>query len=296
MFPDGKLLVGNVLGAATITQVSDAELAAKNQLAENLGYPTTGGGAWANMVAAAQAGGTIIDGGYINTQLIVANAALIAEIFSKAITIQTGGHIKGGTRYDESGNVVDSGVPGFYLGVTGACKANDAYFDNCTVSGYFSGEVEASSIYTVINGSSDSAVQLLKRNSYANLSSSYVLLQQIRLNARGSVRIKATYGMYNHQGEASGQGQPVLAGYAIIKINGVDITSEVSYSQISGTASPQPISVVYAELDEGDVIELWGKTQQVASIPRFLTYSSMTGMLEALSDAEPGKISRLAFE
>jgi hypothetical protein len=71
MFPDGKLLVGNVLGAATTTQVSDAELAAKDAMADKLGFD-----GWGEMELSARAGGTIISGGLINTDIINAEAVI----------------------------------------------------------------------------------------------------------------------------------------------------------------------------------------------------------------------------
>jgi hypothetical protein len=55
-------------GAAAAAQAA-AELAAKNAMAYKLGFAD-----WAEMEAAARASGTLIDGGYINTQLIEAGA------------------------------------------------------------------------------------------------------------------------------------------------------------------------------------------------------------------------------
>ena len=62
-------------------------------------------------------------------QTLVAVDAFINKLFSKYIKLQTGGSIRGGDRYDASGNLVDGNVQGFWLGADGILKARDAYLD-----------------------------------------------------------------------------------------------------------------------------------------------------------------------
>lgn len=54
----------------------------------------------------------------------VAQNAVVDNLFSQAITILSGGHIKGGDRYDTSGNLLDYSENGFYLGADGTLKGN----------------------------------------------------------------------------------------------------------------------------------------------------------------------------
>ena len=49
----------------------------------------------------------------------VAQNAVLNNLFSQAITILSGGHIKGGDRYDASGSIVDWNAKGFYFGSDG---------------------------------------------------------------------------------------------------------------------------------------------------------------------------------
>jgi len=54
----------------------------------------------------------------------VAQNAVVDNLFSQAITILTGGHIKGGDRYDDTGAILDYSEKGFYLGADGTLKGN----------------------------------------------------------------------------------------------------------------------------------------------------------------------------
>ena len=54
----------------------------------------------------------------------VAQNALIQNLFSQAITILTGGYIKGGERYNDSGTIVDWSKKGFWFGADGTLKAS----------------------------------------------------------------------------------------------------------------------------------------------------------------------------
>ena len=56
-------------------------------------------------------------------QNLVAQNALITNLFSQQITILSGGHIKGGDRYDASGNLADWSKKGFWFGADGTLKA-----------------------------------------------------------------------------------------------------------------------------------------------------------------------------
>jgi len=55
-------------------------------------------------------------------QTLVAVDAFINKLFSKYIKLQTGGSIRGGDRYDASGNLVDGNVSGFWFGSNGVLK------------------------------------------------------------------------------------------------------------------------------------------------------------------------------
>lgn len=54
----------------------------------------------------------------------VSENAVIANLFSQAITILSGGYIKSGDRYDASGNPEEWDKKGFYLGADGTLKAS----------------------------------------------------------------------------------------------------------------------------------------------------------------------------
>jgi len=54
----------------------------------------------------------------------VAQNAVIDNLFSQAITILTGGYIKGGDRYDASGTIVDWSKVGFWFGANGKLMAS----------------------------------------------------------------------------------------------------------------------------------------------------------------------------
>lgn len=54
----------------------------------------------------------------------VSQNAVIDNLFSQAITILSGGHIKGGDRYDASGNIVDWTKKGFWFGADGKLMAS----------------------------------------------------------------------------------------------------------------------------------------------------------------------------
>ena len=54
----------------------------------------------------------------------VSQNAVINNLFSQAITILTGGHIKGGTRYDASGTIVNWNADGFWFGANGKLMAS----------------------------------------------------------------------------------------------------------------------------------------------------------------------------
>ena len=51
-----------------------------------------------------------------------AQNAVIDNLFSQAITILSGGHIKGGNRYDDNGNLVDWAEKGFWFGSDGTLR------------------------------------------------------------------------------------------------------------------------------------------------------------------------------
>ena len=51
-----------------------------------------------------------------------AQNAVIDNLFSQAITILSGGHIKGGNRYDDNGNLVDWSEKGFWFGADGTLR------------------------------------------------------------------------------------------------------------------------------------------------------------------------------
>jgi hypothetical protein len=64
-----------------------------------------------------------------------ANLAFINKLFAQYIKIQTGGSIRGGNRYDESGAVVDGTVPGFFISAGGACKVAGIEFEGSQSGG-----------------------------------------------------------------------------------------------------------------------------------------------------------------
>ncbi len=95
--------------ADTVSKDTDKKVdASKDALAQKLGYA-----GWSAMVSAAEAGKTVMKGGYINTQLIAAKAitaAMIAvedlfaqTISAKAMTLEEGCHVGGFSIVNNSG-------------------------------------------------------------------------------------------------------------------------------------------------------------------------------------------------
>ncbi len=93
-------------------------------------------------------GKTLIEGGYIKTDLLD-----VDKIFAKRIKLQNTkvgdetvyGSIYGGNRYNADGTDLNTSAKGFYLGADGTLKAKDGYFEgeiNAT-SGTFSGLINA---------------------------------------------------------------------------------------------------------------------------------------------------------
>lgn len=55
--------------------------------------------------------------------------AFINSLFAQYIKVQTGGSIRGGDRYDESGTTVDGTKPGFFISASGGCKVAGIEFE-----------------------------------------------------------------------------------------------------------------------------------------------------------------------
>ncbi len=100
----------------------------------------------AERLYAATKGKTVIEGGYIKTDLLDVNS-----IFAKQIKLQNStvngttvyGSIYGGERYNADGTDNNTTAKGFYLGADGTLRAKDGYFEgeiNAT-SGTFNGIV-----------------------------------------------------------------------------------------------------------------------------------------------------------
>jgi len=68
---------------------------------------------------------------------IAAVTALIRSLFTQYIKVESGGSIRGGNRYDESGAIDDSTEPGFFINAAGSCKVSGLEF-----SGYGAGGVQ----------------------------------------------------------------------------------------------------------------------------------------------------------
>jgi len=55
--------------------------------------------------------------------------AMIYRLFAKYVKILTGGSIRGGDRYDESGSTIDGTKSGFYISASGSCKVAGMEFE-----------------------------------------------------------------------------------------------------------------------------------------------------------------------
>jgi len=90
--------------------------------------------AWAEANSFGAASDYGIDNFFTN---IAAVTALIQSLFAQYIKVETGGSLRGGDRYDESGAVDDGTKPGFFISAAGACKVSGLEF-----SGYGAGGVQ----------------------------------------------------------------------------------------------------------------------------------------------------------
>lgn len=88
---------------------------------------------------------TIIDGGYLKTELISTLA-----LFAKFLKINSGGSLRGGDRYDEDGAVIDGTKPGFFISASGACKVAGIEFEGSQGGGVaWSGISQIGSSYSI---------------------------------------------------------------------------------------------------------------------------------------------------
>ena len=89
--------------------------------------------AYADILAASNLGyctvSDYVGSGISIAQVFAASAAFISKLFAQYIKVQTGGSIRGGDRYDQSGAIVDGTKPGFFIAASGACKVAGIEFE-----------------------------------------------------------------------------------------------------------------------------------------------------------------------
>ena len=111
--------------------------------------PTTEmiGSAWADVMTVTNAGhpsdaadtaarvAVFVGSGVNFINVLGANLAFINQLFAQYIQVQTGGSIRGGTRYNADGTDNATSVSGFWLGANGQFKADKGSISAATISG-----------------------------------------------------------------------------------------------------------------------------------------------------------------
>jgi hypothetical protein len=184
----------NAIAAAAAASINSIE-SARNALAQNLGYAS-----YSDLVAKAQAGKTIIDGGYVRTALIDANAIVTSELVAQRITasmiaalnIVTGkltvtSGAKIGNFTVENGSLVATGSldPTIHVQTP---DGNRMFFFGKNVK-YFSGFANASGAY----GTSTILSHILHRGEDGNTGDNNIALALTAQGATGTYASQEAY-------------------------------------------------------------------------------------------------------
>ena len=154
----------------------------RNEMAKQLGYA-----GYADMVAKAQAGQTIIDGGYLRTALIEVEALLAQNIIMKSGgSLQSANYSAGNAGW----KIASDGSVEFENGVfRGTVNATKGTLDSVTVNGFYTSNNTPFQPMAMINlGFNDGTIQLTNNKNVQNVSRSEKGVYTITL--KKSVKLK----------------------------------------------------------------------------------------------------------
>ena len=137
--------------------------------------------------------------------------AMIYRLFAKYVKILTGGSIRGGDRYDESGSTIDGTKSGFYISASGSCKVAGMEFEGSQGGGVQWGGPSLVGAELNIAGIGVLALAALNGTDVAFIDETNEDLRVYRWSG-------ATWSMVGAELNIAGAGQPALAA-----LNGTDV-------------------------------------------------------------------------